>query len=141
MSKITALIRISCILDGKFRQAPARKKLSRTESVQGNVGVRVQDRDKVNVIACGVNVFVVPEELDDDYFGRCAKSGVVERPFDQVLGSYTHHNLVAVTLAKNVGLLVGAGDAGGAPFRAPGCRSALRSTRRGDSRTGARFLR
>ena len=44
----------------------------------GDAGVRVQDRDKVSVIARRVNMFVVPEELNDLHFGHRAKTSVVD---------------------------------------------------------------
>jgi hypothetical protein len=40
--------------------------------------VRVQDRDKVSVVARSVNMFVVSEEFDDFYFGHRAKTSVVD---------------------------------------------------------------
>ncbi len=43
-----------------------------------NAGMRVQDRDKANVIARGVNVFVVSEELNDFDFGYRTKTSVVD---------------------------------------------------------------
>ncbi len=69
---------------------------------QGNGGVRIQDRDKFSVIARHVNMLVVPEELNDLYLSHRAKARVVDRAFPQVFRSYADHNVISVTLAKNV---------------------------------------
>jgi hypothetical protein len=67
----------------------------------GNAGVRVQDRDKVSAIARGVNMFVVPEELDDVHLAT-ALNPAWSVSLHQVFRSYADHDVAHVALAQNV---------------------------------------